>query len=63
MLIHDLARRVGLHPNTIRRLEKAGVVHANRDVNGWRRYDESTVDHLRKLYGAALEDRAREGEG
>jgi len=63
MLIHDLARRVGLHPNTIRRLEKAGVVHASRDVNGWRRYDESAVDQLRKLYGAAVEKPARKGEG
>jgi len=63
MLIHDLSRKVGLHPNTIRRLEKDGVIRANRDVNGWRRYDESTVDQLKKLYGAALEEPAREGDG
>ena len=63
MLIHDLAKKVGLHPNTIRRLEKTGVIHSNRDVNNWRRYDESAVDQLRKLYGAAVEEPGREGEG
>ena len=49
MLIQDL-ERVGLHAETIRRLEKRGVITCRRDVNGWRRFPEQTVVQLRELY-------------
>jgi len=63
MLIHELSEKVGLHPDTIRRAERKGFIQSRRDLNNWRRYDESAVAQLRKLYGAALEEPAREGEG
>ena len=50
MLIAQVAEAVGVHPETIRRLERAGVVHSARDKNGWRIFDQSAVEELRKLY-------------
>lgn len=50
MLISELAERVGLHPETIRRLERRGLIHSDRDINNWRRYDASIVLTIKKLY-------------
>ena len=52
MLISEIAEKVGLHPETIRRLEKRGVITPRRDVNGWRRYSPEIVEQLKALYGA-----------
>jgi len=46
MRIIDAARSVGVHPVTLKRLEKKGVIHPIRDRNGWRRY---TADDLKKV--------------
>ncbi len=50
MLISEIAEEVGLHPETIRRLEKRGVIAPKRDVNGWRRYSPEIVEQLKALY-------------
>ena len=51
MLISELAEKVGLNPQTIRRLERKGAIPAaKRDLNGWRHYSADTVAKLRKLY-------------
>lgn len=50
MLISEVAEKVGIHPETIRRLEKRGLISAARDVNGWRRYPPEAVEKLKKLY-------------
>ena len=50
MLISELAEQVGLHPETIRRLERRGVVQSKRDRNGWRVYGPESVAVLRQLY-------------
>ena len=50
MLISEIAEKAGLHPETIRRLEKRGVITAKRDVNGWRHYSPEILDKLKKLY-------------
>jgi DNA-binding transcriptional MerR regulator len=50
MLISEVAEKVGLHPETIRRLEKRGVIASKRDVNGWRRYSPEIVAQLKALY-------------
>jgi len=55
MLIQDLAKRVGLHAETIRRLEKKGVITCRRDVNGWRHFHEQAVSQLRELYAKGSE--------
>ena len=51
MLISELAEKADLHPETIRRLEKRGLITAaKRDVNGWRHYGPEAVTKLRELY-------------
>jgi DNA-binding transcriptional MerR regulator len=50
LLVSHVAKQVGLHPETIRRLERKGVIVSHRDVNGWRRYSPDVIDTLRKLY-------------
>ena len=50
MLISELAEKAGLHPETIRRLEKRGLISSRRDINNWRRYSSDVVDKLKKLY-------------
>lgn len=50
MRIMELSRRTGKHPITLRRLEKRGLLAPRRDVNGWRVFDESAVDAVKKLY-------------
>jgi DNA-binding transcriptional MerR regulator len=59
MLISELAEKVGLHPETIRRLEKRGLIAAVRDVNGWRRYPPETVNKLRTLYAKDHSERSK----
>jgi DNA-binding transcriptional MerR regulator len=50
MLISELAKKAGCHPETLRRLEKRGLITAKRDVNGWRRYSPAVVDQIKALY-------------
>lgn len=50
MLISELARRVNLHPATLRRLERKGLLAPGRDVNGWRVYSPDVVKVLQDYY-------------
>jgi DNA-binding transcriptional MerR regulator len=50
MLISELAEKAGRHPETIRRLEKRGLISSRRDINGWRHYSPDVVDKVKKLY-------------
>ena len=51
LLISEVAKAVGVHPETLRRLERKGVISSYRDVNGWRRYGADMIPKLKKLYG------------
>jgi hypothetical protein len=53
MLISKLAQKTGLHPETIRRLEKRGLISSRRDINNWRRYGPDALDKLKKLYATS----------
>lgn len=46
----EVARATGLHPATIRILERKGIIKSIKDVNGWRLFDQSVVEFLRRLY-------------
>jgi DNA-binding transcriptional MerR regulator len=52
LLISEVAKAVGLHPETLRRLERRGFISSRRDINGWRRYDPDTVEKISSLYAA-----------
>ena len=56
----ELATAVGVHPATIRRLERRGVVHAVRDFRGWRAFPPSEVQRLRELLGWPATDRGQD---
>lgn len=48
MRIKDVAALVGISSDTIRRWERAGLSpQPNRDVKGWRLYEEHDVVRLR----------------
>jgi len=49
MLIHEISKAVGLHPNTIVRFEKRGLIKPQRDWNGWRRYSADDLAVLNRL--------------
>ncbi|HEX2774628.1 MAG TPA: heavy metal-responsive transcriptional regulator [Micromonosporaceae bacterium] len=51
--VTDLARAVGVAPDTIRYYERAGLLPAPaRTPAGYRSYDDSAVDRLRFIQGA-----------
>jgi len=55
--IHDVAREVGLHENTIRRLEARGLIHPLRNLVGHRIFTEEIINQIRQIYGEANENR------
>src|SRR5438876_1473893 len=50
MRLREVAKATGLDEDTIRRLERKGVIHAERDANGHRIFDASVVKLLRERY-------------
>ncbi len=49
MKIGELARRVGVTPDTLRFYEKRGLIHADRWPNGYRDFSEATEARVRLL--------------
>lgn len=49
MQIGELARLTGVSRRSLRYYEQQGLIHARRDDNGWREYDESSVDRVRTI--------------
>src|SRR5689334_22425676 len=61
MLIGELAEKAGTSTRTLRYYEQHGLVHAGRDANGYRQYDDAelrVVHEIRSLLAAGfgLED-------
>jgi len=48
MRIGELAKKLGVSPDTIRRLERRGVLVPDRDWAGHRRFSEADLERLRK---------------
>jgi hypothetical protein len=59
MLINEVALMVGIHPNTIIRFEKRGLIKPQRDWNGWRRFSPADLDQLRRLVRGDLQPTAK----
>ncbi|MBU0514812.1 MAG: helix-turn-helix domain-containing protein [Proteobacteria bacterium] len=49
LFISEAAEQAGVHPNTLKRYEERGLVHARRDFRGWRRFPPAEVTRLRDL--------------
>ena len=49
--ISEAAKRIGVHPNTLRDLEKRGMITARRDWVGYRVFSEEDLAQIeRKLF-------------
>jgi len=44
--IGEVSRRLGIHPQTVRRMEKRGILLPAMTINGVRIYDASEVERL-----------------
>lgn len=51
LLVGEVAKRADLHPETVKNLEKKGLIESHRDFNGWRRFDPEVVEKILALYG------------
>lgn len=47
--ITEAARQLGVHPDTLRNLERRGLIRVQRDWSGARRYSADDVNRLRAL--------------
>src|SRR5882724_58565 len=57
--IHKVAEATGLSVNTVRYLERKGIIKSQRDINGWRLFDPSVVPLIQRLYPRAPEGLAQ----
>jgi DNA-binding transcriptional MerR regulator len=60
MQIHDVARRLGVSPRTIRHYEVAGLLQPDRSANGYRRFSDTDVrraEWIRDLIAAGFSTR------
>jgi DNA-binding transcriptional MerR regulator len=48
LLVSEASEVVGIHPNTLRRLEAKGLIRPARDYNGWRRYEVRDLLELKE---------------
>jgi len=51
LTVHEVAQLAGVSPDTVRRLERSGVIRAQRDGINWRRFSPEVVTVLRRRYG------------
>lgn len=47
--VSETANQAGCHRNTVLRYEQRGLIHALRDVNGFRRFPTHEVERLKEL--------------
>jgi len=50
MRLGEAAKALGVHPDTLRRLERRGLFSPNRDWKGHRRVTEADLIRLRSLF-------------
>ncbi len=48
--IGDAARQLQIHPNTVRRLEKNGLIRTQRTLTGYRIFTPETIQKIREIY-------------
>ena len=53
---NDVARAVGVHPSTVRRFDKRGLLSPKRTWAGHRRYSAEDLARLRELVGLPPDD-------
>jgi len=58
--VAETADKAGCHRNTVIRYEKRGLIHALRDINGFRRFPVQEVDRLKKLLSIRINNEGGE---
>ncbi len=53
--ISEVARRLGIHPQTLRLYDRAGLVRPQRSAGNVRRYSGSDIDRLREILALTRE--------
>jgi DNA-binding transcriptional MerR regulator len=53
--VAETASQVGCHRNTVIRYERRGLIHALRDINGFRRFPALEVDRLKRLLSTRID--------
>ncbi len=48
--IGDVAKQLQIHPNTIRRLERNGLIRTQRTLTGYRIFTPEMVEKIREIY-------------
>jgi len=56
MFVSEVAKQIGKHPDTIRKLEARGLITVRRDVNGHRVFTADVVARIRRLYALDTSD-------
>lgn len=57
------AKTIRVSPDMLLRLERRGLIHPERDLNGHRRYSEEDLDVLRRLVYPASQAVAASSRG
>ncbi len=55
--IGEVARQLKIHPTTIRRLEKNGLIRTQRTLTGYRIFTPETIQKIREIYECKNESR------
>lgn len=55
--IGQVSRELGIHENTIRALERRGLIHPDRSLTGYRIFDEETIQKIREIYQGTDDNR------
>ena len=59
--ISAAAKRLGVHPNTLRGLEKRGIIKLERDWSGYRVFSDRDIEEIsKKLFPG--KDRSDDGQ-
>ena len=61
MRIGSVAKALGVHPDTLRRLERGGAFKSKRDWRGHRRFTDEDLIRLRAILYPAVSE-GKEGE-
>lgn len=51
----EAAQRLGVHPETIRRWVKSGILHGERSMNGYLWFNPDDIESLRRRVNGVVE--------
>jgi DNA-binding transcriptional MerR regulator len=47
--VTEAAKKLGIHPSTLRDLENRGMIQVQRNWSGWRVYSEGQIQDLKRI--------------